>query len=249
MSLVAVAALERQVLVAAMRVELLAIALEAPGAGDHVVHVVAAALGAELLAGHVGAICQLRTVGGHGIVVGGPLHDLAHLLGDHGLMAAQAVVACLGVRGHQHALVAAVVRVDVAVHRAVADGVAEAGRLVPHPETCTRHHDHDSHDAADDPAALGLALRGRRLRALTGPGELLVFSHSFRSFSLEPSASPAGATTLEEDVRNRITAACWRKRRAAPCPTRRTCRGALHGPIQRAHHAPAQARTPSTPAG
>ena len=208
MSLVAVAALERQVLVAAVRVELLVVALEAPGAGDHVVHVVAAALGAELLAGHVGAVGQLRAVGGHGIVVGDPLHGFAHLLGDHGLMAAQAVVARLGVRGHQHALIAAVVRVHVAVHGAVANGVTEAGRLVPHPETCARHHDHGSHDAADDPAALGLALRGRRLRALLGLGELLVFSHSFLSFSLRSSASPAGATTLEEDVCDRMATTC-----------------------------------------
>ena len=207
MSLVAVAALKRQVLVAAVRVKVFAVAIEAPGVGDHVVHVMATALGAELLAGHFSALGQLHAVGGHGIVVGDPLHGLAHLLGDHRLMAAQAVVARLGVRGHQHALVAAVVRVHVAVHGAMADGVAEAGRLVPHPETCTRHHDHRGHDAADDPAALGLALRGRRLRVLTGLGELLVFSHSFLSFSLRPSASPAGATTLEGYTCDRIAAA------------------------------------------
>ena len=171
MHLMAVAAFKRVVLVAGVRVVLLVVALEAPGACNHLVHAVAAAARAELLGGKLLARGQHARGLVHRIAVARPCHCLGHLRGELGLVAAQACVAGRRMLRDQLARVALAVRLHVLVHGAVADGVAEAGLLVPHPRPNAgyQHHRHD--DARHDDAAPRAFRRGgSRVGILRGTG-------------------------------------------------------------------------------
>ena len=165
--LVAVAAFQGHVLMAGMRVVLLVVAGESPQArGDLVEGLASVALGtrAELLACELLARGEHGAVLSHGIVVrhpGAHLRDLGRQLRG---VAVEAGLAGLRVRGHAQVRVAGVVGFHVVVHGAVADGVAEARLLVPHPEPGAGHHDDGRHHAGDDPPALGTFLGSRSAR-------------------------------------------------------------------------------------
>ena len=149
MSLVAVAAVKRKILMAAMRVELLAIPFEAPCTSHDLVHVVAAAACAELFTCKVLATSKHLARFVHGEVIGRPFNGLSHLFVDMGLVTAQAVLALLLMNNSQHTLVVAVESLDVVIHGHVANCIAEAGLLVPDPESSSQNDDNAHHADGD----------------------------------------------------------------------------------------------------
>ena len=65
---------------------------------------------------------------------------------------------------HKHARVARRIALDVVVHRTVANGVAEARLLMPHPKTSTGEHQHNGNGASHDGRLLLVLPFGRMIR-------------------------------------------------------------------------------------
>lgn len=121
---------------AGMRVIFGIVAFKAPRGVYNIAHVVAAIVGAKLLGSDF--LARIRMPHRSGVIIGHPRAHLGKLLGDNRIVTVEAILTRLGMLRHKHARVARRIALDVVVHRTVANGVAEARLLMPHPKTSTR---------------------------------------------------------------------------------------------------------------